>query len=501
MYKKLCIVSCIFSLLVGVVGGGVTLTGGSSVSLVGPGMSAGQSVATDCGGDPSIALSISSSSTLNGTGTSADQHSGGLGVNITLGGYRISCGYGGIVNSSLNLNSGSGSVSSFIGASASGVSTGLGSYDLFGSADIKTEGSVAGQGVGSSYANGFANYGVSRLGSPSELWGQAAGTSQLRLEGLTPDSLVSTGGEGNGLHSDSRMTRTIDRTEDATCNSYLKTQVTVVNSALARAFASGVAQGGAWGPDFVGSKSKLGNEDVSASSSGELNGYAEADGQMDAAAASSLLKATVSRDSESLYISGGPASFATSTQTSSARRTNALAEINNSIWSSAGRTGVTNRTAIEEGNLSRIASSVQTNQAGSSTTTFGKIQLVTSYVLDAGSARSKGNMSLETFAEATNGTQSVASTIIGPSGRGFMASNDTNMTNSAGYVGGLFHYSLVNAADSAAETHNILTRAFIDVNPFGTAQALRPYNVSTSLNPNIAWSSTEGYYDQAHNIF
>jgi len=184
------------------------ITGGWSAEVNGEGTSLGESTVSSCFGDPLVTLGITSTSSLYGVGNAIDQKTGSQSLVLPLGGYELSVAYEGVVSSSLTLtSSGSGSVTSTIGATASGVSTGEGSHDILGFADITTEGCLSGSGTGIASADGIAEYGVKTTGSASEVWGSVSGESTLNMVGLSSNSLTSSGGQPNGLHIESRSTK------------------------------------------------------------------------------------------------------------------------------------------------------------------------------------------------------------------------------------------------------------------------------------------------------
>ncbi len=76
----------------------------------------------------------------------------------------------------------------------------------------------------------------------------------------------------------------------------------------------------------------------------------------------------------------------------------------------------------------------------------------------------------------------------------------TNTGSFAGTAGSdpIFHSSAVDAASYIAQTHNILGPARVNTSPGGTVKLIQPFKVSTLENPNVAWSRTEGTYDQSH---
>jgi hypothetical protein len=79
------------------------------------------------------------------------------------------------------------------------------------------------------------------------------------------------------------------------------------------------------------------------------------------------------------------------------------------------------------------------------------------------------------------------------------------MTNVATFTGGiikgqqdLFHFSYVKPIIPEVSTYNIVGRATVNSKPKGSELLIQPYFVSSELDPNIAWSRTEGSYDQSH---
>jgi hypothetical protein len=146
------------SLIAGQAYGLVTTNGGWDVAAEGASYSAGESFVVCAGGDPSITLGITSASSLYGAGSISDTKTGSHNATYSLGGYELAAGFDGTVSSSLLLEEGSGFTSSTVIASVTGMSTGLGSYDLFGSADVLTEGYLYGVGLGESTAEGSARY-------------------------------------------------------------------------------------------------------------------------------------------------------------------------------------------------------------------------------------------------------------------------------------------------------------------------------------------------------
>jgi len=489
---------CLF-VLTGQVLGYTEITGGWDVAVNGEGATHGAGIVSGCGGDPSVTLAITSTSSLYGPGVISDYKCGSQSLNLPVGGYELAVEYEGEVSSSLSLFSqGSAATRAFIGATATGISTGGDSHDIFGSADLTTDGYICGQGIGEASAKGSSSYKVVKIGTPSEVWGEASGESKLRLEGRSPDALASTGGAPNGLHTESRVTKTILGEESASSVSRIFSDASVINNARVNVSSSGTAQGGAWGPSFVDAKEKLGNEDVASSVTGELWGYSEANGNMDAADVSSVLQAIASKDDSKLYVSGGPASYAASTQSSSAARTYSETWVENAIWGSVVRTN-DRKTVVEWGNLSDLGSGAHVYEPGANAISFGKILMKTDYFLQEN--RSTGNMSLDTYAEASAAKVALAGTSIGPTGDGTMRSSDDVMSNEAGYEGGLDHFSFIDAGREPypwAETRALLTRAYVTATPSGFESLNQPFLASTLQDPYVAWSRTEGYYEQAH---
>ena len=158
---------------------------------------------------------------------------------------------------------------------------------------------------------------------------------------------------------------------------------------------------------------------------------------------------------------------------------------------------------VEWGNVTKVGSAAIAFVADAGATSFGKILMETNYT-SQGQARARGDMVLSTLAEATKGKNAVAGTQIRPSGQGVMTAFDGVMTNTATFIGGMngyqdiFHLSYVNPLVPSVATYNILGRARVDSKPNGKELIVQPYFVSTATDPNIAWSRTEGIYDQSH---
>jgi len=218
-------------------GSTVEIKGGWDISGEGQTASSGANELGCYGSDPSITLGIASNSYVFGPGKSSETWQGSQDLAINLAGFRLEAAYDGKVESSVILTSqGSASSTAFVGASASGISTGYiptgsggDSYDIFGSADITTEGFINGQGTASASASGSASYDSQKPGTSSEVWGKVAGSSTLAFESGSSKGMVSTSGTKNGLHSDSRVTRSIQEDISAIANGQLTSYASIVN--------------------------------------------------------------------------------------------------------------------------------------------------------------------------------------------------------------------------------------------------------------------------------
>ncbi|HOV82340.1 MAG TPA: hypothetical protein PLQ01_06635, partial [Methanothrix sp.] len=332
------------------VSGGVGSEGSGQFS------SSGICLASAAGGDPSVTLGLTSSSSINNGGTLSDTKTGSQNVSLTIGGFQLSVSYDGLVQSSL-AGLGTGAVTSFVGATATALSTGKDSYDIFGSADISTEGYMSGSGQAAASASGTASYGVINTATPSEAWGEVEGSSTLNMVGRASDSFLSTAGMNNGLHSESRARKSISGsvsgTDSESSYSSLTSYGSVIGAGKVNLTTSGTAQGGAWGPNFSGTKTRLVNENAQTYARGDMQGYAEANAALDAADVSALLQSYASKDSGQ-EISGGPATYASVTQISDASRTYAECWIDNSLQGSVVRE--TGRQSLQWGNLEEIRS-------------------------------------------------------------------------------------------------------------------------------------------------
>lgn len=484
--------------------GEAVVNGGWSITGNGDGSSQGANEISYTTGDPSATLGITSSSSVYGPGTFSRTLTGSHSLKIGLAGFNISLGYDGMVSSSISLDSqGSASSSAYVGATAAGISTGNGTYDIFGAADLSTEGYLNGKGTIEASAEGSSNYtvAVAKIGTPSEVWGDVSGKSSLKLQGLASNALASTGGSKNGLHTDSRATNAINGVTSSS-TSQITSYASVINNARANVSSSGTGIGGAWDSSFIGTKSRLSNENVSSRVTGELGGYAEANGDLDAGDVSAVLNARASRDPE-LSVSGGPATYASSYQTSVASKTYSETWANKAIWGSVAKSG-RNRMALEWGNISEVRSGAISFVPDAGATSFSKVLMDTNFT-SQGITRARGDMVLSTSAEVTKNKDAVAGTVIGRQGEGYLAANDDLMTNVATFTGGiikgqqdLFHFSYVKPTVPEVSTYNIVGHATVDSKPSGSELIIQPYFVSTELDPNIAWSRTEGSYDQSH---
>lgn len=475
----------------------VSVNGGWSSFGDGQGSSTGISHVAGCGGgDPSITMGITSASSVFGAGKFSDAKAGNQQIDIEIGGLKFSVGYGGSVGSEVELTSpGSAMSSSFIGATATGLPTGNGSYDIFGSADLSTEGYLSGMGIAKASAKGSSYYGVAKVGSPSEVWGEVDGESVMNLHGMSSDAYASTCGSKNGLHTNSRTTLSIAGVESAISTSRITNYASVVNSARGNVSSSGTAQSGAWTQSSSDPKVKLSNEAAASSSVGDIRGYVESNGLKDAASISGVLISEASLTGSDLEVSGGPATYSSNAQTSSAERTYSEVWINDSSWGSVTRLEPS-ITAVQWGNLSNIGSGTITQEEGSYATSFGNVKMSTDYRSEGGSIKSTGRMVLDTYSEASANKRAIAGSMISPTGDGNMWTGDGVMKNEAGFVGGLFHYSFVDASIPSVRTTNIVGQAWVR-SPGGNESIIQPFFVSTERDPNMAWSRTQGDYDRS----
>lgn len=480
-----------------VASGAISITGGLSVSGEGSGSTEGLSVVSNCGTDPSIQMGITSTSSVFGKGSQSYERNGSLSISLPLGGYVLSVGFDGDVNSSLVLDSpGTGSVSSYVGATSTAISTGHSkagndSYDLFGSADIKTSGYLYGMGSGTATAIGSSSYGVTKIGTPAEIVGQVSGVSSLGLIGNSSESFANTGGMDNGLHAESRFTKNI--TEHMTSSSYssISAYASVANDASADVFVSGNGSSGAWSADSTVAKAAGVNENVASNVSAEIFGLVNSNGRYDAADISAIVQSRATRDPR-LYVSGGPACYAAVTQASDSSETSAYVLVKNSTWNSVSRTE-NNQSAMISGDLTNLTSDVWVNESGASAIAFGKILMYADYQTVGDKAYITGNFTLDTYSEATKNLSAFASNSLGVNGNGTMSSSDSSIHGTAGFKGPLSHYSLYNST-SGAKAANKVTEAFVITNPIGYETISQPIKADTRSDPVVAWARTDGAY-------
>ena len=490
----------VFSLLVGQAYGSASIEGGWGTESNGDAINRGTSEVSYSGGDPSITLGISQYSSLYGPGSTSDTKTGSQSITINLGGFNLTVGYSGTVSSSLNLQTaGSGSTMAFITATATGTSTGLQTYDMSGSADVGTQGSIIGIGSGSASASGSANYDASKDGSQAEVWGTASGTSTLSFETETASSMVNTLGTQNGLHTDSRTILDSKGVRSSSSNSRITAYASSINDARINVSASGTAQGGAWGPAIMVPKARLSNEDCASSASGTATGYAESNGASDSANSYATIQtaASGSGNESVLSVSGGPSTYASSVQTSSSPRTWSESWVKGASWGSVARSN-TGLYTIEYGQLSSTAAGAQVYQPGAHALSFGKIALATNMTTGSLLSNSYGSIALDTYTEATKNKNAVAGAIVGITGNGTIASSDGLMTNNGSFLGGLYHYSNIQGASNHSETYNIIGKGNLTSDPSGYSVWTQPFTINSVGDPIIAWSRTTGTYYQEH---
>ena len=469
------------------------IAGGWKVFGEGQQGNSGMSYLECAGSDPSITLGITATSSLFGPGTSSRSWMGNQKIAFDMGGFRLEAEYDGKVDSNVILTSqGSATATAFVGASASGLSTGHipsgaggESYDMFGWADITTEGFMYGQGTASSSASGFASYDVQKLGTPSETWGQVEGSSSMKLVSSSSNGIISTSGTTNGLHAESRVTKTMREDISASASSQLTSYASVVNKGSADVNTSGSVNAGAWDPTFVGNKVKSievsGTEDVASSAKGTLGTLdrrAETNEDKDTADVSSILQSTASKELAvsgelSLKSSGGPATYAATSQASSSTETFAQVWVRDALWGSLARSK-NNRLALEWGKIDGVGSGAICNKT-SDAVSFAKIQMLSDYTLQDGKTRATGNMTISTYAQATRNTTALGGALVSGNGAGDIVASDNLMTNGAGYTGGMNHISFVDSGrkmagggQGYAMTSNIATRIYAATDPRGT---------------------------------
>lgn len=497
LFKSYLILS--ICLLAGLASAGNTITGGWDVTGNGASSMSGSSYSYSSAGDPSATMGITASSNLFGVGSTSDQRTGTNEVTINLGGFNLTVGFDGSVSSSLVLSSlGTSSVSSYVGSTATGQSTGNGSYEVYGSSDLFTDGYLNGQGSASAHASGSTSYDVLRSGTPSEAYGQVSGLSSLSLSGLYSSSMSSTGGVKNGLHAESGAKKAVDGTITSSSSAGISSKSATVNGAKAEASASGFSRSGAWDATMTGTKAKIDNEMSRSSVLGKTFSESKTLGINDAATAIAALESSAFKDNSSLTVSGGPATYATGSQNSNSAATLTGASVTGSYWGSMAMTNNAGIVAVQWGHLSNLTSGVRIYQPGVDALTFGKISQSGLYQIHGSSVYSEGNTSLDTLAEGTRGKNAFAGTLLGPTGSGTLATSDGYMQNTADFTGGLDHYSHIDSNNTTATTSNILGSANATALPNGNSGAVQYYTVNSGINPMIAWSRTVLSFSQAH---
>lgn len=520
-----CLLICFIALLI--IGQASAITaetrGGWDISGEGQTTDSGISKMICSASDPSITLGIASNSYAYGPGRSSSIWDGSQNLVINLAGFRLQAGYDGKVDSSVILTSqGSASSAAFVGASASGIATGTvptgnggDSYDIFGWADITTEGFINGKGTASSFATGSANFDVQKPGTSSEAWGSVKGSSDMALESGSISGIISTSGGKNGLHAESRVTRNLRGDIFASSQGELTSYASIVNRGNANVSTIGDVKGGSWDPTFVGTKVKTdtgtGNEDVAISAKGNLGTLdqrIETKADNDAASVSSTLQSSASKTLSAsgdlvLSASGGAATYASASQASSSTDTFAQIWVRDALWGSIAKSK-DNQMALEWGQVANVGSGAICHDP-SSALSFGKIQMTTDYTSSNGKSIATGNMTVSTFAQATQNTTALGGAIINGAGRGDIFASDSQMTNGAGYSGGMDHISFVDAgrvSSSGARgftmTRNIADLIYASTDPKGSPGVVKPFQTNSAADPIFAWSSSEAFYSQNH---
>ncbi len=497
--------------------------GGWDISGEGQTSDSGISQMVCSASDPSITLGIASNSYVFGPGTSSSVWDGSQNLVINRAGFRLQAGYDGKVDSSVILTSqGSASSAAFVGASASGIATGnvpiaIGgnSYDIFGWADITTEGFINGKGTASSFATGSASFDVQKPGTSSEAWGSVTGSSNMALESGSINGIISTSGGKNGLHAESRVTRNLRGDISASSQGELTSYASIVNKGNAFVTTIGEAKGGSWDPTFVGTKVKTdgasGNENVAFSAKGNLGTLdqrVETKADNDAASVSSILQSSASKALSAsgnleLSASGGPATYAAASQESSSTQTFAQTWVRDALWGSIAKSK-DNQMALEWGQVESVGSGAICHDP-SSALSFAKIDMTTDYTSINGLSSATGNMTISTFGQAAQNTTALGGAIINGAGKGDISASDSQMTNGAGYSGGMDHISFVDAgrisssgARGFAMTRNIADYIYASTNPLGFPGAIKPFQTNSAVDPIFAWSSSDAFYTQSH---
>ncbi len=501
----------------------VEIEKGSDVSSEGQATSSGASYLQCSASDPSITFGIEASSYVFGPGKSSIHREGDQSLALNMAGFRLEAAYDGDVQSEVILNSlGSARSLAYVGVSAQGLSTGIvptgtggDSYDMLGSADIFTEGYVSGKGSASATASGSANYDVQKLASSAETWGRVDGSSTMKLVSGSSNGMVSTSGERNGLHAESRVTRNIREDISASAYGDLTSFASVANLGSASLKTQGTVISGSWDPTFSGTKVKTdavgGNENVAISAKGTLGTLDRITSTIkdgDAASVSAILQSAASKQLSSsgavtLSSSGGAATYAATSQSSSSTETFAQIWVRDASWGSIAGT-INNQKALEWGQIHEVGSGAACYNP-SSALSFSKILMESSYSSKSGKASASGNMTLATFAQATKDTKSLAGSVISGDGRGDILSSDSKMSNGAGYTGGMDHISYVEAdrvsatgAIGYAMTKNYATLIYATTDPKGEPGAFKYFQTDSTKDPIFAWSSSEAFYTQSY---
>ena len=161
--SKFIFILCCFLLIIAPAWGMIEMNNGWSVASNGQTSSSGSSAISSISGDPTITLSVVSSSSLDGPGNIKLVRKGAISKDIDLGGFGLSASFDGDVESEVILESaGTASAAAFVGVTASAMPTGLGSHEIYGTADVTTEGSICGEGSATASASGKANYDVNQ---------------------------------------------------------------------------------------------------------------------------------------------------------------------------------------------------------------------------------------------------------------------------------------------------------------------------------------------------
>jgi hypothetical protein len=440
---------------------------------------------------------------------------GAIGKDIDVGGFGLSASFDGKVESHvILLSEGTASAAAFVGATATATPTGFTSHELFGTADVTTEGFLSGQGSATASASGKASYDVTREGATSEVWGEVDGTSSLSLEGSSSDSLASTAGQKNGLHAESRVLSNRRGEVSDSATSSLSAYASAMNGATAQVDFSGQASSGGWDPTSTDPKVKLSNENVATLTSGTIKSTpgetntVEAPGSGDAADLSAVIESTAARNTAlysglqtGLYVSGGPSSYASAVKSSSSdKQTFSRALIEDPLWGSVARQP--GRTAQEWGKVDETGSGAYAREAGAYALSFAKIEETTDLLESSGVVSSRGNLSIAVSTEVSGTKNAVAGAIVDGSGEGDMWTNDGYMFNMAGYIGDsgnpILHYAYISSEEKKGELQIYAKNVYLTVEPDGSASLSKPFAVNTKDDPMYAWASTEGWYFQAH---